>query len=185
MNPLTGRFMSRDPGDGDVTDSATLHKYLYADADPVNGSDPTGWMDGAAGTMPGTRAGVGSAIGEYAVIVLQALSVSVAVADVGCAASTAYYVLAADLRFDTNITKGKCEARGEGRMRVQLAGGPGLGMLTHYRRLSLAPHAVPQVSLLRPGRERYSGCANERRILSSWRVGWSAIDNVVIFIFLP
>ena len=41
---------------------------------------------------------------------------------------------------------------------------------------------VPQVSLLRPGRERYSGCANERRILSSWRVGWSAIDNVVIFI---
>jgi RHS repeat-associated protein len=45
MNPLTGRFLSRDPGDGDVTEPATLHKYLYANGDPVNGADPTGWDD--------------------------------------------------------------------------------------------------------------------------------------------
>jgi RHS repeat-associated protein len=42
MNPLTGRFMSRDPEDGDFSDPKTLHKYLYTGGDPVNGWDPTG-----------------------------------------------------------------------------------------------------------------------------------------------
>ena len=58
-NPLTGRFMSRDPGPGDSDDDddgadftddngndltipATLHKYLYTGGDPVNWFDPTG-----------------------------------------------------------------------------------------------------------------------------------------------
>jgi len=41
-NPLTGRFMSKDPSAGDITIPATLHKYLYAAGDPVNLSDPTG-----------------------------------------------------------------------------------------------------------------------------------------------
>ena len=45
MNPLTGRFMSRDPEDGKLLDPKTLHKYLYADGDPVNGLDPTGRDD--------------------------------------------------------------------------------------------------------------------------------------------
>jgi RHS repeat-associated protein len=45
MNPMTGRFLSRDPGEGDVTEPATLHKYLYANGDPVDGADPTGWDD--------------------------------------------------------------------------------------------------------------------------------------------
>jgi hypothetical protein len=34
--------MSRDPLDGQATDPASLHKYLYANGDPVNGFDPTG-----------------------------------------------------------------------------------------------------------------------------------------------
>jgi len=42
MNPLTGRFVSMDPDDGIVTDPATLHKYLYTEADPVNLVDPNG-----------------------------------------------------------------------------------------------------------------------------------------------
>jgi RHS repeat-associated protein len=42
MNPLTGRFMSRDPEDGKPVDPKSLHKYLYAGGDPVNVSDPTG-----------------------------------------------------------------------------------------------------------------------------------------------
>lgn len=41
-NPITGRFMSRDPNDGDITVPASLHKYLYADGDPVNQIDPSG-----------------------------------------------------------------------------------------------------------------------------------------------
>jgi RHS repeat-associated protein len=41
-NPLTGKFVSRDPEDGIPTDPRTLHKYLYAGGDPVNAKDPTG-----------------------------------------------------------------------------------------------------------------------------------------------
>jgi RHS repeat-associated protein len=41
-DPLTGRFMSRDPNAGNITIPATLHKYLYADGDPVDKFDPLG-----------------------------------------------------------------------------------------------------------------------------------------------
>ena len=41
-NPYTGRFLSRDPEDGNTRDPASLHKYLYADGDPVNRRDPMG-----------------------------------------------------------------------------------------------------------------------------------------------
>jgi len=44
-NPATGRFMSRDPEDGKAIDPKSLHKYLYAEGDPVNGIDPTGRAD--------------------------------------------------------------------------------------------------------------------------------------------
>jgi RHS repeat-associated protein len=41
-NPNTGRFLSRDQERGKATNPASLHKYLYADGDPVNAADPTG-----------------------------------------------------------------------------------------------------------------------------------------------
>jgi RHS repeat-associated protein len=41
-NPLTGRFMSRDPEGGNLGDPRSLHKYLYAGGDPVNRIDPQG-----------------------------------------------------------------------------------------------------------------------------------------------
>jgi len=41
-NPLTGRFLSRDPEEGTPHIPATLHKYLYANGDPVNHIDPRG-----------------------------------------------------------------------------------------------------------------------------------------------
>ena len=41
-SPLTGRFLTRDPDAGQIKAPATLHKYLYAAADPVNRIDPTG-----------------------------------------------------------------------------------------------------------------------------------------------
>jgi RHS repeat-associated protein len=41
-NPATGRFLSRDPEDGDPINPASLHKYLYANGDPVNMLDPRG-----------------------------------------------------------------------------------------------------------------------------------------------
>jgi RHS repeat-associated protein len=44
-NPLTGRFMSRDPESGNGLDPKSLHKYLYAGGDPIDGIDPTGRVD--------------------------------------------------------------------------------------------------------------------------------------------
>ncbi len=45
LNPVTGRFLSRDPNSGHFAIPATLHKYLYASADPVNRIDPNGRAD--------------------------------------------------------------------------------------------------------------------------------------------
>jgi len=52
MNPVTGRFMSRDPNEPQVRDAngtpldpRKLHKYLYASGDPVNRIDPRGRED--------------------------------------------------------------------------------------------------------------------------------------------
>jgi len=41
-NPAVGRFISRDPFSGRVEAPVSRHRYLYADADPVNRMDPTG-----------------------------------------------------------------------------------------------------------------------------------------------
>ena len=41
-NPATGRFMCERSGRGNQLDPKTLHKYLYADGDPVNLRDPSG-----------------------------------------------------------------------------------------------------------------------------------------------
>ncbi len=41
-NPITGRFMSRDPYSGSIWDPASLHRYNYARANPVNYIDPSG-----------------------------------------------------------------------------------------------------------------------------------------------
>jgi RHS repeat-associated protein/uncharacterized repeat protein (TIGR01451 family) len=44
MDPATGRFVSRDAFPGVASDPATQHAYLYADGDPVNALDPTGYF---------------------------------------------------------------------------------------------------------------------------------------------
>ena len=42
MNPGTGTFISMDSYQGDLYEPVTLHKYLYANANPVKYSDPSG-----------------------------------------------------------------------------------------------------------------------------------------------
>jgi len=44
MNPLTGRFWTADSYEGMNEDPATLHKYMYASGDGVNGIDPSGYL---------------------------------------------------------------------------------------------------------------------------------------------
>lgn len=42
MSPSTGTFISMDTYEGSIYDPDTLHKYLYANGNPVKYSDPTG-----------------------------------------------------------------------------------------------------------------------------------------------
>jgi RHS repeat-associated protein len=51
-NAERGRFFSMDPYPGGTYDPASLHKYLYAHADPINFTDPSGLSE----------------LGEYAVV---------------------------------------------------------------------------------------------------------------------
>ncbi|MGA7218155.1 MAG: RHS repeat-associated core domain-containing protein, partial [Candidatus Sulfotelmatobacter sp.] len=41
-NMLTGRFETMDPELGKIFDPGTLHKYVYAQSNPVNRIDPSG-----------------------------------------------------------------------------------------------------------------------------------------------
>ena len=44
MNPTTGTFTSMDTYGGSVFDPTSLHKYLYANANPVSYTDPSGYF---------------------------------------------------------------------------------------------------------------------------------------------
>ena len=44
MNPSTGTFISMDSYAGTIYDPVSLHKYLYANANPVMYRDPSGYM---------------------------------------------------------------------------------------------------------------------------------------------
>ena len=56
MDPSTGTFISMDSYQGSLYDPVSLHKYLYANANPVKYTDPTGYYSlvdmsvGMAGT---------------------------------------------------------------------------------------------------------------------------------------
>jgi RHS repeat-associated protein len=65
-NPLTGRFLSRDPYSGGVLNPITLHKYLYAGSDPVDLSDPSGMLYKG----PRTTKSPGRVMTEYTLLVM-------------------------------------------------------------------------------------------------------------------
>ena len=64
-NPATGRFLSRDPLDGNAFDPKALHKYLYAGGDPINRVDPSGqdgFVDWIVAHRLGMTVGCGAAV---------------------------------------------------------------------------------------------------------------------------
>ena len=51
-NAGTGRFLSQDPEMGSAMDPVSMHRYLYAGADPFNNVDPTGrFAEGLGGQL--------------------------------------------------------------------------------------------------------------------------------------
>jgi RHS repeat-associated protein len=62
LNTTTGRFWSMDTDEGSDGDPLSLHKYLYADADPIDGADPAGLQDsmGELGAEESLSAGLDS-----------------------------------------------------------------------------------------------------------------------------
>jgi RHS repeat-associated protein len=77
-NPVTGRFMTRDPYQGSIYDPASLHRYNYARANPVNFIDPSG-RDAAS---------------EYPLFSLNTVARASLVTSAGFAINCAYYSLA-------------------------------------------------------------------------------------------
>ena len=51
MDPQAGRFAGMDPFAGIAASPASLHKYLYASANPANRVDPSGHMDFSLGSL--------------------------------------------------------------------------------------------------------------------------------------
>jgi RHS repeat-associated protein len=43
MNPQTGRFITADQWEGEASQPSSLNRYIYADADPSNHVDPSGF----------------------------------------------------------------------------------------------------------------------------------------------
>ncbi|MDZ4851880.1 MAG: putative Ig domain-containing protein [Pirellulaceae bacterium] len=67
-DPALGRFASTDPFAGIPRNPLTLHRYLYAGADPVNRTDPTGRFFGGvteANAATNLNAGLRQAYGTY------------------------------------------------------------------------------------------------------------------------
>jgi len=93
-NPVTGRFMTRDPDSGSIYDPASLHRYNYGRANPVNYIDPSG------------RA----SMSDYALLLTNSVAQAAVVAALGRAVSCALYAEASaihlvGMHIDEDITQ--------------------------------------------------------------------------------
>ena len=67
MNPSVGRFISMDTYQGSNADPISLHKYLYANSNPVSNFDPSGYS-----TLTGTQAAMAGMAAICGIIALNA-----------------------------------------------------------------------------------------------------------------
>jgi RHS repeat-associated protein len=104
-NSLTGRFLSRDPLGGKAVDPKTLHKYLYADGDPVNSMDPTG--RGVTLETVLLNAQLIAVVGYQRIQSMNGYEIIQAVGALSCVLSTAEGVLDAAGNLLWDITKGE------------------------------------------------------------------------------
>ncbi|MCL5768198.1 Ig-like domain-containing protein [Acinetobacter sp. ANC5681] len=67
-NPNIGRFTQMDSYMGQSNNPITLHKYLYANANPVMYTDPSGYMFSLSGVMSGISMQAGLATMRYGAV---------------------------------------------------------------------------------------------------------------------
>jgi RHS repeat-associated protein len=68
LNPNSGRFVSMDSYEGSNSDPVSLHKYLYANGDPVDRDDPSGYGDLGYGSI--TAIAIGTVIAAMSTIAM-------------------------------------------------------------------------------------------------------------------
>jgi RHS repeat-associated protein len=66
MDPSRGRLIGMDRFEGSSMDPHTLHKYLYASADPINRIDPSGHVSLAGALVVLNGIGIGVNVATYA-----------------------------------------------------------------------------------------------------------------------
>ena len=69
-NSETGRFWTMDSYEGAPDDPVSLHKYLYAQDNPINRIDPSGNLDFSIGSLQvsiGIQSYLGATIGSYGI----------------------------------------------------------------------------------------------------------------------
>ncbi len=101
-DPGVGRFTSMDSFQGNIYDPKSLHKYVYANGDPVNLVDPSGHFAGVAMAMPSISISISINTAAIASAALLLAKVTLAVAGAAVAACA----LNAALSFSTAIGSG-------------------------------------------------------------------------------
>ena len=70
MNPSAGSFISMDSYQGSIYEPVTLHKYLYANANPVMYTDPSGYMGMLLATTEGACLSVSDAQNNNTIFII-------------------------------------------------------------------------------------------------------------------
>ena len=79
MNPSTGTFITMDEYAGSNFEPVSLHKYLYANANPVNNSDPSGYFTHAdnQAAMAGMAILAATVVSTYGLKILESLNITI------------------------------------------------------------------------------------------------------------
>jgi RHS repeat-associated protein len=113
LNVETGRFISQDSYEGNNQSPLSLHKYLYANADGINKTDPSGLTTIIEQNAVVTNINIGSTysyaplstVSNTALAEFSAESALIA-GETAVASSTTYTALASILAFATGVTIG-------------------------------------------------------------------------------
>jgi RHS repeat-associated protein len=100
MDPIVGRFISRDPFQGILDNPLTMHPYLYAEGDPINLRDPSGYNTLIEQSQVST---IVSILVRTAQPILKAINTAETAYDILTAVYTVGNILSGNVGFPDNI----------------------------------------------------------------------------------